>query len=403
MSLTGGTNSLGKDGDPDKLLKSRTDGFSDTRKILRGSTPSLKETSKTWKHFLAGDQRKYYVRCRHCGFEQFLEWRGVNKDKKKYGIAFETENNVLTAGSVRYLCKNCLGEHFNRDKYELFKEDNGAQWKPTAVPKDPVIRSYHISALYSPIGFKSWEELVRGFLSSYDNERQQIIDIAEYQTHVNNTLGMPFEQYRGTITRQHVSMHRRQFYSMGKIPNKFVERWSGSEILFLTCTVDVQEKYLSVKVTGICRNCITYMIDYFEIDDADCTDVDSKCWRTLAELIEEKVYTADNGREYNVFITLIDASKWTDTVKEFCADYNNAYSMVYPIFGRTNIKNDFQQTKDTGGQPGYTLNVDNYKNRLAPVLRREWREDFGQTQNKYHFNVPSDTTDKQLKRAYGRE
>jgi phage terminase large subunit GpA-like protein len=387
----------GDDGCSDVLTDSRCVAFWENRKILRGSTPGIKGICKISKQYVRGDQRKYFVKCKHCGFEQFLEWRGEREDKKKYGITFETVNNVLVEGSVKYLCKQCLGEHYNHDKTDLFDPANGAHWIPTAESKSRFIRSYHLSSLYSPVGFMSWDECVNLFLESYDNEKQQIIDIKKYQTHVNNTLGIPFEQYRGTITRQHVSMHRRtDIYKMGEIPNKFAARWSGSEILFVTCTVDVQKDYLSVKVTGVCRDSITYMIEYFEIEDSDCTDIKSPCWAKLAELIEEKVYTSDNGRKYRIFITLVDASKWTDTVKEFCSDYNNQYSMVFPIFGRTNIKNDFQPTKDTNGQLAYTVNVDIYKHKLAPILRREWREDFGQTQSKSHFNVPSDTTDKQL-------
>jgi len=40
--------------------------------------------------------------------------------------------------------------------------------------------------------------------------------------------------------------------------------------------------------------------------------------------------------------------------------------------------------------------VDHYKDRIAPVLRREWTEDSG-PQNAYHFNAPLDMTDAQIK------
>ncbi len=40
--------------------------------------------------------------------------------------------------------------------------------------------------------------------------------------------------------------------------------------------------------------------------------------------------------------------------------------------------------------------VDHYKDRLAPVLRREWVEESG-LQPIYHFNAPVDITDDQLK------
>src|SRR5690606_35214381 len=45
---------------------------------------------------------------------------------------------------------------------------------------------------------------------------------------------------------------------------------------------------------------------------------------------------------------------------------------------------------------GYRILVDHYKDRLAPVLRREWVEESGE-QKAFHFNAPVDLGDKELK------
>ena len=58
---------VGKDGDPIKLVRDRTAAFEDSRKILDGSTPTVKGQSKIEKRFLAGDQRYYFVNCVACG------------------------------------------------------------------------------------------------------------------------------------------------------------------------------------------------------------------------------------------------------------------------------------------------------------------------------------------------
>jgi hypothetical protein len=145
-----------------------------------------------------------------------------------------------------------------------------------------------------------------------------------------------------------------------------------------------------------------YLIDYWRFEPGegndDCIEISSPVWGRLRKLIEEKVYTADDGKKYRVTVTFIDASYANDTVTTFCADYDRG---VYPILGRPRIaKNlrikEFAEFKTQSGTIGFTIVVDHYKDRMAPVLRREWIEEAGE-QDVYHFNAPVDTTDKQLK------
>jgi phage terminase large subunit GpA-like protein len=70
---------VGKDGDPLKLVRDRTAAFEDSRKILDGSTPLIKGTSKIEKRFLAGDQRYYFVHCVKCGEAQTLRWKRTDR------------------------------------------------------------------------------------------------------------------------------------------------------------------------------------------------------------------------------------------------------------------------------------------------------------------------------------
>lgn len=391
---------VGNDGDPDALTDARTSGYTNERKILRGSTPLEMSTSKIFKNYLLGDQRHYYVTCKYCGYEQYLEWKGENDDGKRYGITFDFENNILVPESVRYLCKNCQGEYFNHDKTYLFDPDNGAHWEPTATPSNPLIRSYYLPAYYSPPGFYSWNDCVRQFLRGFDPVKNKTIDINEHQTFVNNVKGWPFENYGHKLKFENVSAHRRLSYQLGEVPNNYAKKYSGSEILFLICTVDVHDKNLAVKVTGVCTDCRTYLIDYWRIEDDDCTDISSPCWIWLETLIEDQIYTADNGRKYKIMSTFIDAGHATDTVKQFCDQY--MYSKVYPIFGREKVSKESKMDQisvfknKTSGKLGFNIKVDYYKDRLSHSLKRNWEEEQG-LQSKYHFNAPVDTTDEQLK------
>lgn len=394
---------VGKDGDPDALSDDRCAGYWERRKIFRGSTPLIKGQSKIEAAYRRGDQRQYRVLCKACNFPQPLRWETVDKETGVVGgFQWETESGVLVLESVRYCCQNCGEPHYEYDKERLLSLDEGAHWYPTAAPVEPGIRSYHLPAMYSPIGMQPWYKCVSAYLKGFDPVEKKVHNIAKYQVFYNNILAEPFEVLGSKIRFTSVSAHRRAVYRLGQIPNDYAAQYSGSHILFLTCQVDVHKKNLAVSVMGWACHARCYVIDYwrFEVasDEDDCSELSSPVWGRLRSLIEETKYAASDGRCYRIAITLVDAGYANDTVTTFCADYASG---VYPILGRDRpAKNqsirEFAEFKTQSGTVGYRILVDHYKDRIAPVLRREWVEDAGE-QPHYHFNAPVDITDKQLK------
>ena len=65
--------SAGTEGDQIKLGIARTQYFWN-RKIVAGSTPTIKDFSRIERLFEQSDQRRYYVPCPHCGHMQYLRW-----------------------------------------------------------------------------------------------------------------------------------------------------------------------------------------------------------------------------------------------------------------------------------------------------------------------------------------
>jgi phage terminase large subunit GpA-like protein len=387
---------VGKDGDPDSLSDDRCSGYWERRKIFRGSTPLIKGTSKIEKAYQRGDQRKYRVLCKKCNAPQELRWSyGENE---KGGFYWETDGGILIPESVQYRCKECGEPHFEHDKERLFSEEDGAHWEPTARPVEAGIRSYHLPALYSPIGMQPWYKSVGAYLAGYDPEERRVKDISKYQVFYNNVLAEPFEVMGSKIRFTTVSLHRRAAYRLGRIPNKYSTEFSGSPILLLTCQVDVHKSFLAVSVMGWARDAKPYVIEYIRLEDEDCSESTSKVWGELREIIEERKYEADDGKRYGVVMTFIDAGYANDTVVSFCADYASG---VVPVLGRdrpgkSNRVKEFSEFTTQTGTTGYTITVDHYKDRLAPVLRREWTEDAG-IQKAHHFNAPIDLPDKALK------
>lgn len=393
---------VGKDGDPQKLAEARTKAFYEQRKIGRISTPLIRVTSRIYRGYLRGDQRKFFVPCKNCGKKQHLVFRGGGDGtgERPHGLKWETdENGVLIPDSVRYVCKYCGHKHRNSDKAWMLPR---GEWRPTAKAKDPYHRSYHIPALISPVGMFPWEAIVHDWLEAWDEEANAVRDVGLLQEFYNNILAEPFDVLGSKVSFTAVSAHRRPAYHLGEVPNKYAAQYSGSSILFLTCQVDVHAKNLAVAVMGWTRDSRCYVVEYlrFEVSgqEDDCSEISSPVWGRLQALLEESVYVADDGKRYPIAMTLVDASYANDTVTTFCSAYASG---VYPILGRERpAKNqaikEFAEFTTQQGTIGYRILVDHYKDRLAPVLRREWFEDAG-PQKQYHFNAPIDITDRQLK------
>lgn len=392
---------IGKNGDPNKLSDDRCSAYWPRRKIFRGSTPLIKGTSKIEAEYRRGDQRKYQVLCISCGFPQEIVWSGKNeKTRKKYGFDWDMEEGVLQLDSVRYHCSNCQHSHYEYDKEKLFSPDFGAHWKPTARPVEPQIRSYHLPATYSTL--QPWYKCVSSYLDAYDVDEKKIKDVGSYQVFTNNVLAEPFELQESKINFVLVSGHRRMAYKRGEVPNKYAFQHVGSPILFLTCQVDVHRFNLAVTVMGWAKDSKCFVIDYWRFvpdrKDGECGELSNPVWGKLREVIEEKKYTADDGKTYRIALTFVDSGYSNITVINFCGDYASG---VYPILGRDRAANfqrirEFAEFKTQIGTVGYRILVDHYKDRLAPILRRTWEEGAGE-QKPYHFNAPLDMTDSELK------
>jgi phage terminase large subunit GpA-like protein len=392
---------IGKDGDPQKLAEARTKSYQQTRKIARISTPLIHGKSRIARGFERGDQRYFFVPCKSCHTMQRLRFKGERDGTgERFGLVWEVDDvGALVPGTARYLCEKCGHPHRNADKAYMLPR---GEWRATAKPRDPEHRSYHISALYSPVGMFDWDAICRDWIEAWDEEANAPRSVGALQEFYNNNLGEPFRMRGDKIRFTSVSAHRVAEYRLGQVPNRHARRFAGSQVLFLTCQVDVHRKNLAVSVMGWTRDARCYVIDYWRFeatDDSDaCDEVSSSTWARLRTLLETTVYTADDGTRYNVFVTGVDAGYVNATVSTFCADYASG---VYPILGRDRpAKNqkisEFAEFKTQSGTVGYRVLVDHYKDRLAPVLRRGWSEDAGE-QKPYHFNAPVDITDKQLK------
>lgn len=394
--IDGWPDEVGNQGDPVKLVRDRTAAYESSRKIMDVSTPLIKGQSKIEALFLRGDQRYYFVRCLRCEYAQVLRWQHTNKDTGEVtGMTWDMDGLRVVPDSARYLCQHCGHPHSDADKAQLFAPGN-AEWRPTETPVAPDVRSYHLSALYSPPGMQSWGACVQKWVEAWDVVAARPRDLAKLQVFYNNVLGESFELRGEKLRFEQVSAHRRA-YKYGEVPNEFASQFAGGPIMILTCSVDVHKESLKVAVFGWCKDRRAFLIEYRTFEGVTENLDDAGTWGALRKLIEESEYVADDGKRYRIEITMIDSGYNTDVVYLFCADYQRGVFAVkgQAVSPKSARVPEFSTFVTQNGIMAYGITVDLYKDRWSASLRRGW--DGMSLQPHGHFNAPINVEDRQLR------
>jgi phage terminase large subunit GpA-like protein len=390
--LDGMPDQLGREGDPVSLAENRTNAYAEKRKILYISTPLVEQSSKIWPLYLRGDQRKFFVKCKHCGEMQDLEWHGVTEDGKTYGITFSiTEDFEPDYDTVAYKCKYCGGLWKNHDK-AIFMP-NG-EWRPTSTSKEPGLVSYHVSALYSGPGMFSWENVVAKWAKCWDLQRNRVKDKEKYREFRNLMEGKPFQERGQQIRFEKAKQNRSMHYLKNQINNTQFKKDSGSEILLLTCAVDVHKKNLYTDIKAWCKDGISYTIDTFKIE-GDTEVLNGEVWQALDDIIMNQVWTDENGKNYRIINTVIDSGHYTKYVYEFAKKYSQGVMAIKGddwITGGLTYKPFTKSTLEKAGLPiAYFINSTKMKDFIADIFNKNW--DSGKIQPDWFANFPNDYGD----------
>lgn len=250
-------------GDPLGLLEVRLTTFHD-RKIFVVSSPTLAEASRIEEEFEAGDQRRYHVPCPHCGGLQFLKWGNV-----QYRRAPGMRHGIVEAW---YACEHCGAEITENDKPAMLAR---GRWIP-ANPGAPY-PSYHISALYSPLGLGlTWAELAHEWVTAQD-------DRAKLMRFINTRLGETFRDASAEI-RSNALHARAEPYDLRTIP---------PGCLVVTTGVDVQKDRLEVQVLGHGRGDRTWTLDYHVLQGSPSDD---STWNLLTDYVNAIAFENRRGK-----------------------------------------------------------------------------------------------------------
>jgi phage terminase large subunit GpA-like protein len=227
----------GAEGDQIKLGKKRSEYFWN-RKIVGGSTPTIKHFSRIERLFTSGDQRRRFLPCPHCKHMQILKWENLKWIPGDY------------EATTHFVCENekCKAEIFHHD-FEWM--DKNGEWRSTAIAINPKVVSFHIWAAYSYSPNSTWPHLAR----EYDECKS---DAEQLKTFVNTVMGEVWEDEFSTKLSAE-GLYGKAL-TTGHLPGI-----APAGVLVITAGVDVQDNRIEVTIDG--------------------WGVDEECWRISHEVI----------------------------------------------------------------------------------------------------------------------
>jgi phage terminase large subunit GpA-like protein len=268
----------GSEGDQVALAVQRSVSFWN-RKIVLGSTPTIKGLSRIEKSWEQSDQRRYFVPCPHCGEMQVLEWGGRDTP---HGIKWrrDAEGNHLPETAF-YVCKanGCIIDE--ADKPGMIA---AGEWRATKPFKGHA--GFHIWAGYSPHIKAAWGKLVAEWLEVKADPLQR-------QTFINLALGEPYED-RGDLALSESLLLRRREIWPGEVPPK---------VAVLTAGVDVQDDRVEIEVVGWGADEESWSIAH-EVVEGDTQE--PLVWEVVDAFLKRMWRRAD-GREFEVMAACIDS------------------------------------------------------------------------------------------------
>jgi phage terminase large subunit GpA-like protein len=276
---------LDGEGSPVDLAKARTRTFAN-KKIFQLSTPTMEATSRIALEFSQTDQRFYFVPCPHCGHTQRLNW-----DRVKFNKADDPVTDAT------YQCEGC--EEHIEERYKPGMLARGV-WTATAdVDQHTRKVGYHLSSLYSPLGWYSWSDAANDFLKAKRKNDQNGLKVF-----VNTVLGETWKE-KIIVPEYDRLFERRGGYRSGEVP---------PGVAILTAGVDVQDDRLELEVVGWGEGLRSWSIDYRVLPGKTS---EAQVWADLREVLNE-TFARTDGARLGIYRAAIDSGYNTNHVYKFC-------------------------------------------------------------------------------------
>ena len=299
---------VGGQGDPVALAEKRTATFP-RRKVLLTSTPTVRGVSRIEKEYLASDQRRYFLPCPECGHMDYLQWtiggwRG--NEGRHHSLSWEGRD----LDSVRMLCASCDASIPETSKTWMLLR---GEWRATAEG-DNKTAGFHISSLYSPLGWKSWPECLSEFFDAKD-------DPFKLKTWVNTVLGETWEE-AGDSVEAGILKTRLEVFA-AEVPHG---------VGVLVGAADVQGDRIEAQIVGYGDGEESWLIAFEQIQG---DPLQGPVWGKLDTFFHQP-FQHESGRVMKAEMCVVDSGGHaTEQVYRYCRARVNrpGHANTYPIKG----------------------------------------------------------------------
>lgn len=269
--------SAGSEGDPVSLGRKRSLTFWN-RKVLAGSTPTVKGFSRIEAGFEQTDQRFYMVPCPHCAAFQRLTWAQVRWPDGQPELAV-------------YVCQHCGEEIPESEKPAMLR---AGEWRSSRPFNG--LAGFHISELYSP--WSTWADMAVSFLRA-----KRLPETL--QSWINTSLGESWEDQADKLEPDGI-LARRESYTASSLP---------PGVLMLTVGTDVQDDRLEWTVWGWGVEEEAWRVEHGVIlgDPAGAST-----WADHDAMLARR-FTTDDGRELPIEAACVDSGgHYSQSVYRYC-------------------------------------------------------------------------------------
>jgi phage terminase large subunit GpA-like protein len=361
--------SLGGEGAPEKLAEKRTDTFVRKKIFKNSSVKGARGRSKIMKNWRRGDQRRAYVPCPHCEHRQPLVWEQMRWDTRKArdlrctecgglseilpapitgaatpsddgsspSSAPAAEARATLAAPLIHTCPHCQAHIAESEDTVLERDTAEVLWvhyeciacaepiqehhKPAMfaagqwVPEQPGAgrpKSYHLSSLYSPLGWYGWLQAVRDFIEAEADPSGE-----KMRTFMNTVLALEYTDPGQEVEHEGLRT-RAEAYRLRSVP-------MGG--LMLSAAVDVQKNRLEVKVKAWGRGEESWLVAY-EVIYGDPMQDD--VWESLDDFLATS-FAHEGGNSMRILATAVDSGFLTQRVYNFCA--TRGHRLIFPVKG----------------------------------------------------------------------
>lgn len=326
------------EGDPIALADARTRTFGHRAKRFIPSTPTVKGISRIGRAYEQSDQRRFFVPCPFCRTIQTLEWERMRWQPGKPETA-------------QYQCIDCerlIPEHHKTEMLDA------GEWQATAEWHDKTVHGYHLSALYSPLGWLSWANIVKQWEGA-------VGDVGAQKVFRNTVLGEEWEEVAESAPDHMRLYERREIWPYRTVPARG---------LFLTGGADVQADRIEVDIWAWGRGLESWLIEHTVIwgDPGD-----PATWTEMSALLS-RTWEHASGKRLSLQRLAVDTGAFTQSVYLWARNQPRntvipvkgmaAYDRLVPVSGPSRVEVSQNGVRLRGGLAIWIVSVSFFKREL---------------------------------------